>query len=207
MKIRIRYGEKVEFERVKATLKKLDWYNEQGYKIGLPKEITKKSPDKDIKNQIKKEYNKKAFDSYSKELLHKFNKIKNQFGKTLKEIFGENIPSDFEMFLTRYGVGGSYFLPNKIIKNVTNVKEGIKTLVHEIIHLIIQKEIDKYKIEHWEKERIVDLILNSEKFNFLKYGYWKTNYKGTEAYIDPLFKKSFFENQDKFFSKIKKVRK
>ena len=33
------------------------------------------------------------------------------------------------------------------------------TIIHEIIHLSIQELIEKYEVEHWEKERIVDLIV------------------------------------------------
>lgn len=207
MDIQINYGKNVEFERVKSTLKKLDWFNEQGYKIGLPKGITEKSSDNNIKNQIKKEYNQETFDSYSRELLYMFNKIKDQFEKTLKEVFGDKIPNNFEVYLTRYGVGGSYNLPNRIIKNCTHPKEGIKTLVHEIIHLIIQEKIDEHEIKHWEKERIVDLILNSKIFSFLEYNYWQSSYNSIENYIDPLFKKLFFKNQNKFFLRIKEIRK
>jgi hypothetical protein len=64
----------------------------------------------------------------------------------------------------------------------------------------------KYKVEHWEKERIVDLILNSEKFSAINYNSWQGRYSGVEKYIDPLFNKYFFNNKDDFFEKIKDVR-
>ena len=79
-------------------------------------------------------------------------------------------------------------------------------IVHEIIHLLIESKIKKYKIQHWEKERIVDLILNSEKFIFLEYNYWQNNYNGVEKYIDVLFNSYFFQNQEEFFSKIEEAR-
>ena len=67
----------------------------------------------------------------------------------------------YEIKLTKYGVGGSYNLPNTIIVNFQG-KFGIgvsKTIIHEIVHLSIQELIEKYKVGHWEKERVVDLIL------------------------------------------------
>jgi hypothetical protein len=202
MQLIIKYERQIEFRRVKVTLKKLDWYTRQGYKIILPKGITDISSDKTIKDQIEKEYNKEAFDLYSKKLLQDFNKIKNKFQKSLEKLFGDKIPKKFEMQITRYGVGGSYHLPNKIIKNFTHPKKGIKTMVHEIIHLILQKQIEKYGIEHWEKERIVDLILNSEEFKFLEYNCWQKDYHGAENYVDTLFNKFFFKDKKKFFSEL-----
>ena len=65
-------------------------------------------------------------------------------------------------------MGGSYKLPNLVIYNINN-KKGFKTIVHEIIHLLIENQIQEFKIQHWEKERIVDLILNSDEFSFLEY--------------------------------------
>ena len=62
--------------------------------------------------------------------------------------------------LTKYGTGGSYNLPNTVIINVSfNYNLGLlRTIMHEIIHLSIQKYIDEYKIGQWQKERIVDLF-------------------------------------------------
>ena len=42
-------------------------------------------------------------------------------------------------------------------------------IAHEIVHIIIEPWIQKYKIQYQEKERIVDLILSSKEFYFLKY--------------------------------------
>jgi hypothetical protein len=63
--------------------------------------------------------------------------------------------------LTKYGVGGSYNVPNTVILNFQNRKELalFRTIVHEIIHLSIQPYIEKYTVDHWIKERIVDLTL------------------------------------------------
>ena len=57
-------------------------------------------------------------------------------------------------------MGGSYNLPNTVIINLNNSFNigMLKTIIHEIIHLSIQKYIDEYKIGQWQKERIVDLF-------------------------------------------------
>jgi len=87
------------------------------------------------------------------------------------------------------------------------VKKGIKTIVHEIVHLMVEENIQKYKLEHFEKERLVDLILNSEKFSFLQYNSWQKDYHGAEKYVDDLFNEHFFESQEKFFDEMENTRK
>jgi len=205
MDLKIKFGLDYEFERVKYTLKKLDWYTKQGYGPVLPKDISKNSTDSEIKAQIEKEYNE---DKY-KDAIDKINKsylpIKDEFSKVLKKHF-DRVPDYFIVYLTNYGVGGSYDFPNKIIANVNQIT-GFRLIAHETVHLLIEDKIKEYKVEHWEKERIVDLILNSKEFHFLKYNDWQGNYNGAEKHIDPLFNKYFFKNQKEFFTKIKEVRK
>jgi hypothetical protein len=201
MKLKIKFGKLFELNRIKNSLSKLDWYNSQGYKISLPEAVGKDSTDDEIKEAI--EYNEEDFKDYANKLTEEFSLINDKYFETLKEIFDVEIPEVYEVYLTKYGVGGSYNLPNKIIKKITAKKEGIKTIVHEIIHLIIQPLIDKNKISHWEKERIVDLILNSKEFSFLGYDIWQKDYHGAEK-IDELFEEYFFEDVKGFFEKIKK---
>ena len=194
-----------DLERVKSTLAKLDWYNSEGYRLRLPKGIHKKSSDAEIHNQIVKEFNSKKCEEMAQQFTSDFSIIKKELYKKLEKIFNKNIPTTFFVYLTNYGVGGSYKLPDKIILNINN-KKGFKTIIHEIAHLIIEPWIQKYKVKHEEKERIVDLILNSRKFNFLKYNHWQENYRHVEEYIDSLFKQYFFKNPEKFFSKIDEAR-
>ena len=49
-------------------------------------------------------------------------------------------------------------MPNTVIINISQQNKVISTIMHEIIHLTIDKLIRKYKTEHWQKERIVNLI-------------------------------------------------
>ena len=62
-------------------------------------------------------------------------------------------------------MGGSYFPPDKILININekykkSPKEISMTMAHEIIHLFIEPIVRRLKIDHWIKERVVDLILN-----------------------------------------------
>jgi hypothetical protein len=134
-----------------------------------------------------------------------FSTIKDRLSKKLKEVFKKNTLETFLVYLTSYGAGGSYNPPNVIVFNINN-KGGLKTIIHEIIHLLIEDQVQKYKIQHWEKERIVDLIMNSKEFDFLKYNFWQRDYAGAEKYIDKLFDDYFFKNQKNFFSNIAAAR-
>ena len=124
----------------------------------------------------------------------------------MEELFGNKLPKEFQVILTKYGTEGSYNPPNRIFLNISNKSPQTLVLLHEITHLIIHKYIKKYQIQHWEKERIVDLILNSKNFQFLKYTLWQKDYRKTEEYIDPLFKKIFFKSPEDFFKKIAPAR-
>jgi hypothetical protein len=90
----------------------------------------------------------------------------NNWGKILKEIKNSFSKSsilaqdEYIIYFTKYGTGGSYNLPNTVIINLNRRWEVgmLKTIIHEIIHLAIEKDILEYKIEQWQKERIVDLF-------------------------------------------------
>lgn len=205
MNINIKYGLDFEINRVKNTIAKLDWYISQGYKPKLPDGIKKDSSEQEIQNQIKKEYVERKYKEVGKKITYDFSIIQEIFTETVKNIFGKEIPDTFLINLTNYGVGGSYNIPNVVIFNINNQK-GFKTLIHEIIHILIEPFIQKYEIQHWEKERIVDLILNSKEFIFLNYNSWQRGYDNVEKYIDNLFINYFFKDKNAFFSKIKDAR-
>jgi len=203
MKLNIKFGIDFELKRVKNTLAKMDWYTSQGYNPRLPEGINIKSSQNEIKAKLTKEFDKRKYEEIKDKILLDFSKINKILSKKLKEIFKKDVPITFVVYLTNYGTGGSYDLPNIIIFN-SNSKKGYKTIVHEIIHLIIEPWIKEYKIQHWEKERIVDLILNSREFDFLEYNSWQLNYHNVEKRIDALFNSYFFKNPEAFFLKIKK---
>lgn len=199
MELNIKFGIDFELRRVKDTLVKLKWYNSNGYKPKLPEGINKDSSEEEIKNQITKEFNKKRYGNAANQINSDFLKIEKPFSEKLKEVFGKDIQMDFIIYLTNYGTGGSYNPPNKVIFNINN-KKGFKTVIHEIVHLIIEPKIQEYKVQHWEKERTVDLILNSKEFSFLNYNFWQGNYNNVEKYLDNLFNSYFFKDQNKFFT-------
>ncbi len=159
----IKYSLEGEISRVQYTINKIDWFKEKGYKVRLPEalllEDTKLSPES-IKQVITEEYDEKNYKKEEEYILKTLPKIK----EVLVNYFTTTSPdpqSSYEINLTRYGVGGSYNPPNKIIANIQACSEMklVRTIVHEIIHLSIEELIQKYNIDHWSKERLVDLIL------------------------------------------------
>ncbi|RJO60264.1 hypothetical protein C4544_05845, partial [candidate division WS5 bacterium] len=195
MSLNIKYSKELEVERIKNTLNKLDWYDKHGYRPRLPENIDLKHiSTEDIYSYIEKDY-KDDYSKISDEIKAGYKILEDAYIKELKEVFGNNIITDFDVTLTKYGVGGSYGLPNKIIINILFIKKPpTKILIHEICHLMVEDHVLKNGILQREKERVVDLILNSKKFEFLNYDWWQDSYDNTEKYIDDLFEREFFKS-------------
>jgi hypothetical protein len=194
MKLNIKYSTEFEVNRVFNTLKKIDWYKSNNYNPKLPEflgllnlqNITKEQ----IENSILQEYHE---DDY----LEAKKYIEENFEKIIKdESFEQNIlqtdlvlQNEYEIFLTKYGVGGSYNLPNKIILNIKCFYSFglIKTMTHEIIHLLIEQFIRENKIDHWTKERLVDLLLDQFALDLNKF----QNLPIDTYKIDQIFEKNY----------------
>jgi len=204
MKLEIKFGIDFEIERVEQTLAKMDWFDSHGYKPKLPQGVGRSSSAQEIKASVLREFDEKKLKEVSDKIFFDFSKIEKQFSKKSKEVFKNNFPEIFFVYLTNYGVGGSYGFPNKVAVNIN--ADVFRIIIHEIIHLFIEESVQKYGIEHWEKERVVDLILNSKEFGFLNCQGWQGGYQGAEKYIDLLFNDLFFKYPEEFFSEIKKVR-
>lgn len=161
------YSTELEIKRVKNTFKKIDWFKEKGYwpRIRLPKLLADKtslnSTDESlIKNAVYEEYDEQKYISFSIETKKRWDAVCRKFD--LSTIFSPlKLQKEYDIQLTQYGVGGSYYLPNHIVVNIHMKRSGSieSTLLHEIIHLSIQKLIDKYSVAHWHKERLVELII------------------------------------------------
>lgn len=164
MKIEIKYSLDLEIQRVLNTLKDIEWFKKNNYKITLPANFLE-NPE-----IITKEYiYKSIFQEFRKKDYEQFiSKIKNEWSNVEKRLLNGllkmslNSQKVYFIFLTKYGVGGSYRLPDSITVNIGIRKEKdiIKTIIHEIIHLSIEPFIMKSKINHWQKERLIDLIFS-----------------------------------------------
>ena len=200
MKINIKFGKEFDKNRIKNSVARLDWYKKHGYNPQLPEGVDEKSTDNEILEKVGKEYKEREYENIAKILLNDFSIFSDKLEQTLFYIFGKDIQTSFNVYLTKYGVGGSYRLPNEIILNINN-KLGVKTVVHEMVHLMIEENVKKYNLKQFQKERTVDLILHYPKFYFLQHNFWQKHYDGAEKYIDAVFEKYFFKSPETFFPK------
>ncbi len=165
IKIKINYSLSLEVKRVFNIIKRIDWYIDNDYAIDLPYglkerlDTTKKISKKQIFNLVKPEFNVKDFYRTKSIIKKRWPCIAKKIQKNLPMTISR--PSKlYKIILTRYGTGGSYSRPSKVIINFNKraPERILSVIIHEIIHLLIEKFIVKYKISHWYKERIVDLI-------------------------------------------------
>jgi len=178
---------------------------QEGYELSLP-EGTDPSKDskKKIMEKIEEEYDPSEYEEVKEKLLEAYSKIDEKFKAYIENTFS-NKKDKIKVHLTKYGPGGSYHPPNEVTVCFKgfNTDQVLSNLLHEVIHLYIHPYIEKHDINHWEKERIVDLLLHET--NVLERSSWQKNYNEAEGKVDPLFHKHFHESKDKFFKKLKKL--
>lgn len=204
MKINIKTQFSIAFEsrRIFHTLRKLDWFNKNGYSINLPKGIRptdRRFNQRHIKEAVLEDYKMSEYEKIGKDIKNKWGKLTDKLTKGLATI-DLKPKSLYKVYLTKYGVGGSYNLPNIIIVNFSSktTSEVLKTIIHEIIHLLIEPLIVKFKIDHWSKERIVDLILSKTSPVSVKLQKLSINTKK----IDKIFNK-FYPDIESIIQSIK----
>ncbi|MCC7004868.1 hypothetical protein IT397_03055 [Candidatus Nomurabacteria bacterium] len=164
MNLNIIYNPEFEVKRLESAIQRLDWYLENGYPVdfvsipnNLDRSKLKEYSTNEIIDAVKVEYEDDAFkknaEHLQKEWVRIYEEINNVFTKcNLK------IEAEYYVFFTKYGSGGSYHWPDKIFIKISQRVNLIRTVIHEIVHLAIQKYIEKYNTPHWTKERIVDLF-------------------------------------------------
>lgn len=207
MPLVITYSKQLEKKRIKNTFKKLSWYDELGYRPRFPKDVNPRADDlKDVYSALDSEYEEKDYQEFANKTSNEFSKIEHSFFEKLQKICGKRIRRNFNLILTKYGVGGSYFPPNKIIYNIAMKNTPINSILHEIVHLTIEKYIQKYNIQQNEKERIVDLILSSNPIALPNYQMQERGEVHRDI-IDPLFKEYFNPPIDIFFKKFMELKK
>lgn len=159
MKLNFKYSLDTENARVKNTVRKKDFFIQNGYKIIMPEGYSLDSEDfSKIEKQIEKEFDKEKVTKLKSDISNNWDKYETDIDAFLKRL-PYKIPDELITIFTYYGVGGSYDLPNKIVINVNYGLNTFSTIVHELIHLIIEEPvIKKFDIEHWDKESLVDYL-------------------------------------------------
>lgn len=155
------YSAQDEAERVRFTISKLPWYEENGYKVDLPIGVDGGSSESEVEQKTTEQYSEGEYETAAsflqtawQDFLPRFDDVINQ--KVL------SVSDSYTVKLTMYGTGGSYY-PDKnlIVLKFRNKTPGqmLGTIVHEITHISIHSLIEEFKVSHWRKERLVDLIL------------------------------------------------
>lgn len=82
---------------------------------------------------------------------------------------GFRVRDAYTVSLTLYGPGGSFDPDNGHITLWTDTEArfkgggGLHTIIHEMVHIIIEHGIAQpFQLQHWERERVVDLIVQRE---------------------------------------------
>ncbi|MBU4142693.1 hypothetical protein KJ590_01685, partial [Patescibacteria group bacterium] len=114
-------------------------------------------------NCLEEEYSREKYKISA--IIKEWKKREKAFLKGIK-FFNRDFKKTIKVFFTRYGVGGSYFPPDKVLININekckkSPKEISIIVAHETIHLIVEPTVKRLKIDHWTKERVVDLILSN----------------------------------------------
>ncbi|MFH1054649.1 MAG: hypothetical protein V1744_00995 [Candidatus Altiarchaeota archaeon] len=186
----------------------------KGLGLKLPSGVSKQSTTPEIEAAIKKEHDSNKFLAEESKITQEYWATLGKYFKDLAGIFGEKVVLPSEIVLTDYGVGGSYNLKTRqILDNLYNSNGELKTpkelkntIVHETMHLQLEKFIQDYKIPQWQKEYVVDKMI-VEKFQSTDYTGLKTgkprwqgpegfDYHGAKAQVDPLFDKYFADGVD-----------
>jgi hypothetical protein len=211
------YGEKEDFERILYTISKWDFY-QQHYDVSwikLPVKLDKTKIKEYSKNEIldgvKEEYfnnSTKIYKKVEQEILDNWQKVSEKIEKVSTKT-NLNFSSELEIQLTCYGIGGSYWLPKKIILLATKFYPTA-SIVHELIHLTIEGWIQKYTVGQAQKERIIDLFMSKyfgDLFPDRLIPKWSQQVYQKIAYqeIDEIFEK-FEPNMETVIEKVSKIK-
>ena len=150
MELSVKYGKKFETDRIAYTLNKLEWYKSHNYKPILP-QIGKEG----VNGAVDAEFNPAVYKKAEEELLKEYSKIKRTFSERIKKHFMTKSLPGIEVILTKYGVWGSYYPPNRVIINIQAKKPLIQLLKHEILHLFLEGEVIRKRLSQEEKEKLV----------------------------------------------------
>ncbi|MBN1325577.1 hypothetical protein JW977_01165 [Candidatus Falkowbacteria bacterium] len=159
-----------ETERIISYIDNIDFYITNKYHLTWPnlsadllnrinEKQTNDEDKKKIKLAIKEDMDAEKFNAKFKEINTDWKNIESKFFDDAAKFLQIKPLSNYNCRFTRYGTGGSYHPPKDIVINIATCKFPVKTIAHEIIHLMIHDLIEKFEISHWEKERLVDLYI------------------------------------------------
>lgn len=178
-----------EFAFIWYYLQNMPFFIKNGYSITLPdherfEKLAKIPPDN--MNTKKEEtydffdqhiYNKVDYKNGLSALADINDKLISVFERfeTLNKQWGFKVFNHYEVVLTLYGVGGHFDAKNgQVFLKTTKdgkfvLKDPFYVIVHEMVHIGIDDNIvNRFRLNHWEKERVVDLICSIKFADILK---------------------------------------
>jgi hypothetical protein len=192
IKLNIIFSKEEEVRRIISTLHDLDWFAKNNYNILLPANIGANSLGDNEENTVSTALSQEfTFEDYEKSR----NYIDQNSLDMLKKLEDSLrtaglIPrSEYTLLLTKYGTAGSYHFPDRIIINIKMKYEKglVRTIAHEIIHLSIHELVVNHKVPHWQKERVVDLLLSRCLPEYAKF----QNMPIDTKFVDQVFSDNF----------------
>ncbi|HUW24421.1 MAG TPA: hypothetical protein VMW04_02220 [Patescibacteria group bacterium] len=163
-----------EYDRVASYLRKLPWYNENGYKLPLPthpafQQLAQPGADlavldlEETRRLFAQEvYDPTAYEARLRAVEADRFVIEEAYlrFRELNKRWGVKVFPRYEITLTQFGAGGSYDSEKGRVIILTSSRHSPKRIaIHEGVHIGIEDGIvQKYGLSHWEKERTVDKI-------------------------------------------------
>jgi len=175
-----------EASSIWRTIKDIEFFEKQGYIVKLPDDelidslIVKSKNGTFSNNDFSSIYqlleSKVYNESDYKLALEKLNEQKQLISNIIHQIelskrsfnWEFKMFKDYKVILTLYGSGGSYNQDTGWVTLFTtkegdfkNYKNPANTIIHEIVHIGMEKSIiQKYKVSHILKERVVDTFVS-----------------------------------------------
>lgn len=114
-------------------------------------------------SSVEREYDIKSHNAFCSHLKSIWKKYGTDFNQKLSDFF--NLREDLHITVrtTRYGALGYYNNErNEVYVNMFNNKDFdfLSLIKHELIHLVLQPFVEKYKLDHQKKEALVSTIVS-----------------------------------------------
>jgi hypothetical protein len=181
MKLEFVYSLDSETENVRWLIANREKPQQAGLTSRLPEKFLILS-DNALSATIKEELDIGLANKVKQFLLAKFEEDWAMIDKFLSKLPYPK-PDSLIVTLTRYGVKGLYWLPNKVVVRIDDKDSTYRAMIHEMIHCLIEKPvIEKYDVDYQTKESLVRwLMINDPELHSLF-----PNEKLREGYhIDP----------------------
>jgi len=136
----------------KLVLPRLAFLKEKGIIFTLPK------------TSVAEEYSPTQLEIFKQKLEKEWKALNNNFFEKLESFFGITITEPFLVHVSNYGPLGHYLYKTRhVFINIHIEEKGfktVKTVKHEIVHLIIEPFLHRYNIDYQKKEKVVNAIVD-----------------------------------------------